>query len=573
MKLFRIVVAAALLAFVLAGIEVAFAEFPAPMLAAGGVVAKKPLSVQLIGSIQMSGLSFPPGSATGTAVGTASVTMSPTNPVFHGSFSLSSAGGGDTTDFAINSTSGAVTTVTNNLCSSPPCSYVLNVVATQAGISNSPQSQTFTVVSSASGGTFAPSIATAFDDDAAGLMVTALWAGAPVPGSTSNVQTLNSCSASGWSAVQCAIYQYQGDTATAPYLSLTRALTSGDLGTHAVSVSGGGYSVNMTITVVQPQPTTPPSYVNNTAQGYFDNNTINSLRYDVQYQGPCGNGIVNPGFPVVIAFDLVDFTNASGCNMEDYHQAALGNYTSTWKASISAINAAVTGGITGIRIDNEWQGGGAPSTSCGGNPRSGPYTNNTGCGTGSGLVNPTDFVTAIENFADMIHANFPHIRVTFQGACDNNSDFNYWPVSLASHIDSAGVDWYFTPKYDGPSSTNDWITTTTPASNLVSSGHSGCGLATELAFAASRGKTFSVDEFCDEYPDGYNLTRTFYWLGPQYWERNGQWNSNDAIDTSYGTCQLDGSGDINSGASTAYHNMLGPPGPGTYAYSGPWTNY
>lgn len=138
---------AVLLAAVVGKIIFAFA-FPAPMMSVAGVVPTIPLSTQLITSLALSGGTFAPGSAAGTAVGTASATMTPATPRFNGTWSLSSAGGGDTTDFTINSATGQITTVTPSLCGSPPCSYQITEVATQHNISNSPFSTTFTVTAS-----------------------------------------------------------------------------------------------------------------------------------------------------------------------------------------------------------------------------------------------------------------------------------------------------------------------------------------------------------------------------------------------------------------------------------------
>lgn len=580
-------ITAGLLALILvvSGIVFAFANSMLLVGGGGGLgISAHMAPSQAIASIAPTSMSYTAGSGSGTVVGTAVATMSPSSPTFSGGWSLVSPG--DTTHFAIGASTGVVTLTSTDPCSPGPCT--IDVKATPSNPLIASLTQAVTVTSISSGGTFAPSIATTFDDEPAGASVTALWAGAPVPGSTSHVQTLSSCSASGWSAVQCSVYQYIGDTATAPWLQTTRALTSGDLGQHTVSVSGGGYSGTVTINVVQPQPTTPPSYVGQTAQGYIGANVVDSLVYTGEFGGPCGSaGAVNPGFPVVMAFDIVDQTGLGSCNMPDYHQAALGNYTATWKASVAGWNAAITGGLVGIRVNSEWQGNGAGPNSCATNYVSSPYTNNPGCsypgaveggGTytsnGSGLVSPSDYVQAVQNFADMVHANFPNIRVTFQSACDNSSDLPYWPTSLASHIDSAGEDLYFQPKYDGTNSVVEWQTMTTPQSwqsSATSNNHGGCNPATATMFAASRGMTVSHDEFCDGYPDGYNLTRYFFSEGPQYLERLTYWNNNDNIDPDY-PCQLDGSGDINSGASTAYHDMLGT-GAGTYVYNGPWTNY
>lgn len=97
---------------------------------------------QSIASVGLSGSTFTPGAASGTPVGVVSVTMSPASPSFSGSLSLS---GADAASFQLVST----TVETNGvLCGSPPCTYHINVVATQAGVSNSPFTQAFTITSS-----------------------------------------------------------------------------------------------------------------------------------------------------------------------------------------------------------------------------------------------------------------------------------------------------------------------------------------------------------------------------------------------------------------------------------------
>lgn len=147
MKL-ALVFVAALLAAVVGKIVLAIAFPAASMMSVAGVVRVAPTSTQQIGSISLFGTTFTPGAPTGTVVGTAAAAMSPSPPLFNGSWSLSTAGGGDTTDFAISSTTGQLTTATNGLCSSPPCNYTVNIVATQNKISNSPFSQIFTITSS-----------------------------------------------------------------------------------------------------------------------------------------------------------------------------------------------------------------------------------------------------------------------------------------------------------------------------------------------------------------------------------------------------------------------------------------
>ena len=99
---------------------------------------------QTIASVPLSGTTFPPGSSAGTVVGTIGTpVMSPTSPTFTGSCCTLS--GTDAASFTVVGTS--LETV-GTLCGSPPCTYHVNLVATQGGISNSPFSQAETITSS-----------------------------------------------------------------------------------------------------------------------------------------------------------------------------------------------------------------------------------------------------------------------------------------------------------------------------------------------------------------------------------------------------------------------------------------
>ena len=99
---------------------------------------------QTIASVPLSGTTFPPGSSAGTVVGTIGTpVMSPSSPAFSGSCCTLS--GTDAASFTVVGTS--LETV-GTLCGSPPCTYHINLVATQGGISNSPFSQAATITSS-----------------------------------------------------------------------------------------------------------------------------------------------------------------------------------------------------------------------------------------------------------------------------------------------------------------------------------------------------------------------------------------------------------------------------------------
>jgi hypothetical protein len=93
---------------------------------------------QTIASNALSNSSFVAGSVTATVVGNLSTVMSPTSPAFSGSYT-----GINGTDAASFQLSGATVETQGVLCtSSPPCTYHINPIATQAGISNSPFSGT-----------------------------------------------------------------------------------------------------------------------------------------------------------------------------------------------------------------------------------------------------------------------------------------------------------------------------------------------------------------------------------------------------------------------------------------------
>ena len=94
---------------------------------------------QTIASINLSSTTFVPG---GTAtVGTISATMSPSSPSFTGAFTLGTGSGCAGTDNATFSICGGTTLLTTNGAGS----YSLGLVATQAGISNSPFCHEFAI--------------------------------------------------------------------------------------------------------------------------------------------------------------------------------------------------------------------------------------------------------------------------------------------------------------------------------------------------------------------------------------------------------------------------------------------
>src|SRR5271155_3532752 len=100
---------------------------------------------QTIASVPLSSMSFPPSSPSGTVVGVIGTpVMSPSSPAFTGS--CCSLAGMDSASFQV---SGSNLETQGSLCGSPPVSYSIDLVATQAGISNSPFSQPQTITCSA----------------------------------------------------------------------------------------------------------------------------------------------------------------------------------------------------------------------------------------------------------------------------------------------------------------------------------------------------------------------------------------------------------------------------------------
>lgn len=94
--------------------------------------------------VSLSGNTFTPGAASGTVVGAISVSMS--SGSFTGTLSIT---GTDAASFQLSSTSLPSNLETNGvLCGSPPCTYHINIVATQPSASNSPFTQAETITSS-----------------------------------------------------------------------------------------------------------------------------------------------------------------------------------------------------------------------------------------------------------------------------------------------------------------------------------------------------------------------------------------------------------------------------------------
>lgn len=137
---------------------------------------------QTIASTAVSNNSFTAGSASATIVGGLTTAMSPTTPLFMGSYT--GLAGTDAASFQL----GGTNLETNGvLCtSSPPCTYSVNPIASQTGISNSPFSGTaLTITANApvftalglSGTTFLASTPSAV----VGSLSTTLASGAPNP--------------------------------------------------------------------------------------------------------------------------------------------------------------------------------------------------------------------------------------------------------------------------------------------------------------------------------------------------------------------------------------------------------
>ena len=96
---------------------------------------------QTIASVPLSNNSFNAGSSSGTVVGIVGTpVMSPTSPAFLGS--CCSLSGTDAASFQI---VGGNLETNGTPCPSGPCTFHINLVATQAGIGNSPFSQAVTI--------------------------------------------------------------------------------------------------------------------------------------------------------------------------------------------------------------------------------------------------------------------------------------------------------------------------------------------------------------------------------------------------------------------------------------------
>jgi hypothetical protein len=104
---------------------------------------------QSISSVPLSNSSVVGGSPSGTVVGTISVAMSPSSPVFSGSLSLSTTQGGCTATNGASNSSFAITG--NNLATNgtvAPGSYAVCTLATQAGATNSRFGRALTITAS-----------------------------------------------------------------------------------------------------------------------------------------------------------------------------------------------------------------------------------------------------------------------------------------------------------------------------------------------------------------------------------------------------------------------------------------
>ncbi|MBV8349511.1 MAG: hypothetical protein JOZ49_18890, partial [Mycolicibacterium sp.] len=117
------------------------------LLRGGGYIA--PVSPQTIASVSLSNNTFTPG-VSASVVGTLSATMSPASPPFSGSFSLSTSATNCTSSNGANNGSFQIVGTTLESTGSVSAgTYPVCVAATQAGISNSPLGQPFTLTAQA----------------------------------------------------------------------------------------------------------------------------------------------------------------------------------------------------------------------------------------------------------------------------------------------------------------------------------------------------------------------------------------------------------------------------------------
>jgi hypothetical protein len=118
----------------------AVAQFDTTGLSAASGHGPRALS-QAITSITLP-TSYPSGSTSGYAVGTATVNMSPSSPAFSGT--LAFVAPGNTTGFAVNSSTGAITLAANDPCASAPCTVDLQATPFNGTIAPYTQSGTIT---------------------------------------------------------------------------------------------------------------------------------------------------------------------------------------------------------------------------------------------------------------------------------------------------------------------------------------------------------------------------------------------------------------------------------------------
>src|SRR5215469_1927421 len=105
-----------------------------------------PPAGQHLTAVALSNATFTGGSASGTAIGTATATVAPASPAFSGSWSLT---GTDAASFSINASTGALSTAAVLCTTGMPCTYSINIIATQSGLIGSPFTQPFTITATA----------------------------------------------------------------------------------------------------------------------------------------------------------------------------------------------------------------------------------------------------------------------------------------------------------------------------------------------------------------------------------------------------------------------------------------
>lgn len=486
--------------------------------------------------------------------------------------------------------------------------YQLTINPCQSGVCLNPSSPNFTLIISASSVSVTPTQMFAANDTPAGILITPFWVGTPPMGPFQPLLSTQSCSWVGDSIVQALQYAYPGDSGgfpTAPsaggplstdsgqrpcVLISSRQFTSADNGNHTGTMNVGGKSTSFTLHVgAQPTGPTAGGNINNIAIGFqIDDPFPGDIPTTVLNQSPrtaytmaeqgsgyqpgpsgcTGGSIDNFPYPSEHEIDVLQ----CGTNSDFANQISgvwNGNFTGYLSTFIGSASDPLE-----LRMSNEWSAANGCTFD-----KNGPFWNgNTadaanggispGCdGDNSGNVTVANFLAAYQNMVGLIHSNYPGVKISLyypyaQGFSLNSNGGNvfynapWWPPAMASTVDLVQIDQYFGPN---GSSSGGWQF----AMSLDTNGGGGTqGLADGFAFAAMRGVPIALDEFCDEYTDGYNLSRFLAFISYLPVANAGYWNTTQAGTT---LCPLDPS--VNNGAYTTFGQWFGTIGGQTYTYT------